>query len=129
MFYSILFLIGRLIYGAYFLHSGIKHFTNTNMLTGYAASKGVVQSKLAVYVTGLLMIFGGLGILLVAYIPYAVAMLAVFLIPVSLIMHNYWKDTDANTKMSNMINFNKNMALLGADLMFLVIPTPWMWGL
>ncbi|MBI5221628.1 MAG: hypothetical protein HY979_02390 [Candidatus Magasanikbacteria bacterium] len=40
-------------------------------------------------------------------------------------MHNFWKDTDQNMKMSNYVNFTKNMALLGAALMLLVISTPW----
>jgi len=40
-------------------------------------------------------------------------------------MHNFWKIEDQNMKMTEMVSFMKNMALLGADLMFLAISEPW----
>ncbi len=44
-------------------------------------------------------------------------------------MHQYWKVTDAGMKMGEEINFKKNLALLGALLMLLAIPLPWMFTL
>jgi hypothetical protein len=44
---------------------------------------------------------------------------------VSFQMHNFWKVADAQTKQIDMINFTKNMALVGALLMFLLLPHPW----
>ena len=35
-------------------------------------------------------------------------------------MHAYWKVADAQAKQIDMINFTKNMALVGALLMFLL---------
>jgi len=49
----------------------------------------------------------------------------VFLIAVSYKMHDFWKASDPQTKYMEKIQFTKNMALLGADLMFLVIDLPW----
>jgi len=40
-------------------------------------------------------------------------------------MHAYWKVADAQAKQIDMINFTKNMALVGAFLMFLLLPRPW----
>jgi hypothetical protein len=40
-------------------------------------------------------------------------------------MHAYWKMDDAQMKQIDMINFTKNMALVGALLMFLLLPHPW----
>src|SRR5208283_4212243 len=40
-------------------------------------------------------------------------------------MHAYWKVDDAQMKQIDMINFTKNMALVGALLMFLLLPHPW----
>ena len=37
---NIAFLIGRIIFGVYYLHAGIRHFTHVNMMAGYAGSKG-----------------------------------------------------------------------------------------
>lgn len=109
--------------------SAFNHFSKTDMLAGYAASKGVKSGKFAVLFTGLLLLVGGLGIILGVYVQLAVAALALFLVPVSFIMHAFWKDSDANMKMMNMVNFNKNMALLGAALMALAIATPWVFSL
>lgn len=118
---SILFLVGRILFGGYFVMSGMNHFMKMGMMTGYAASKGVPSAKLAVMVTGLLLILGGLGMLLGVYIQWAVLALALFFIPVSLKMHNFWAIKDPQMKMMEMVNFMKNTALLGAALMTLGI--------
>jgi len=124
-----LFLLGRLIYGGYFLRSGYNHLAHLSMLSGYAESKGVKPAKPAVAFSGLLLMLGGLGIITGLYIQLAVLCLALFLIPVTFMMHNFWKVSDPNMKMSEQIHFMKNMALLGAALMLLAIPSPWMLSL
>lgn len=124
---EVLFLIGRILYGGFFIMNGLNHFLKSEALKGYAATKGV--KPFWVYFSGLLILLGGLGILLGVYVQLAVLFIAVFLIAVSFIMHNYWRDTDPNMKMSDMVNFMKNMALLGAALALLAIPTPWSYSL
>ena len=125
---DILFLIGRILFGGYFIMNGLNHLFKGSALAGYASSKGVSQPKLAVFATGLLILFGGIGILLGVYVEYAVLFLALFLIPVSFMMHAFWKISDPMAKMMDQINFMKNMALLGAALMTLAIPMPWLWS-
>jgi uncharacterized membrane protein YphA (DoxX/SURF4 family) len=122
---ELLFLLGRIIFGGYFVMMGMNHFMKNAMMAQYAASKGVPSAKMAVYVTGLLLIFGGAGILLGVYTQLAVLLLAVFLIPVSFKMHNFWAIKDPMANMADMVNFMKNTALLGAALMTLAIPEPW----
>lgn len=126
---EIAFLIGRIIFGGYFVMNGLNHFIKFGMMRGYAVSKGVPAAGLAVGVTGLLLISGGAGVLLGTYIQWAAAALVAFLIPVSFKMHNFWSITDPQMKMVDMVNFLKNMALLGAALMMLAIPQPWPYGL
>lgn len=122
---EILFLVGRVLYGGFFVMSGMKHFTQMPMMAGYAQSKGVPAPKLAVGGSGLLLVLGGLGVLLGAYVQIALLFVALFLIPVTFQMHSYWKESDPNMKMSNEVNFWKNIALLGAALVMLIIPVPW----
>ena len=43
-------------------------------------------------------------------------------------MHNFWAITEPNMKMMETVNFYKNMALLGAVLMILFIPLPWVYS-
>ncbi len=120
-----LFLLGRILYGGFFIYSGIKHFTGLGMLKGYAAFKKVSMPGPAVMVTGLLLLIGGLGVLLGVYTNWAILALVLFLVPVTFKMHDFWNDQDPNTKMTNRLNFMKNMALLGAALMLLTLAQPW----
>jgi hypothetical protein len=40
-------------------------------------------------------------------------------------MHNYWVETDMMQGINQRVNFRKNLALLGAALMMLMIQRPW----
>ena len=120
-----LFLIGRIILGGFFIYSGLNHFLGFGMMANYTKMKGVPLPQLAVAITGLMLMLGGLSIVLGAYPKVGIALLAGFLIPVSLLMHNFWKIQDPQLKVADKVNFTKNMALLGAVLMFLAIPRPW----
>ncbi len=122
---EILFLVGRVLFGGYFLMNGANHFLKNAMLAGYATSKGVPFARVAVYGTGLMLLGGGLGIFLGLYVQWAVLLLVVFLVVVSFKIHNFWVVADPNMKMMDMTHFLKNMALAGAALMLLAIPEPW----
>jgi len=111
-----LLIVGKVIFGGYFLIMGLMHFKNLKMMTGYATSKGVPSPALAVGGSGLMILLGGAGIILNTYIGPALLLVAIFLTFVSLKMHAFWKETDPNAKMSEMTNFLKNMALLGATV-------------
>jgi uncharacterized membrane protein YphA (DoxX/SURF4 family) len=45
---NIAFLIGRIIFAAFWLRSASNHFTKLNHMSGYAKAKGVTFPKLAV---------------------------------------------------------------------------------
>ncbi len=99
--------------------SGIKHFKNHAHLTGYAAAMKVPQASLAVFASGVLLLLGGLGILFGVYTNIAAWLLIIFLVPTTLMIHSFWKMSDPQTRMGNEINFYKNLALIGALLMYL----------
>jgi uncharacterized membrane protein YphA (DoxX/SURF4 family) len=124
-----IFLLGRLLLGWFFITSGYGHFKKFAALAGYATAKKVPLPKLAVGFTGLLLLFGGLGVLFGVLVSYALGCLVLFLGPVTFMMHDYWNDTDAGAKMANQLNFKKNLALLGAVLMMYLIATPWPYSL
>lgn len=120
-----LFLLGRILFGGFFLVNSYRHLTGASAMAPYAASKGVPAPKMAVLGSGLLLAPGGLSILLGLKPKWGVLFLALFLIPVSFAMHNYWADKDPQARQMNQIQFHKNLALLGAALMLLAIPEPW----
>jgi putative oxidoreductase len=121
---SLLFLIGRLIVGAFYIYNGIHHFLNLSALAAYAKSKGVAPPELAVIGAGLLLLVAGITILL-GYEPrIGVAALVLFFIPVTYMMHNFWA-VPSQERAMQLVQFTKNAALLGSALMFLKIPRPW----
>jgi putative oxidoreductase len=126
---SIAFLIGRVSVGVFFLVNGFNHFAQLNMMTGYAKSKGIPAPALAVGGSGVLLFLGGLSLLLGFHPTIGAALLVIFLLGVSFGMHNFWTVQDQQAKMGEMINFLKNMAILGLLLMTLAIPRPWLMSL
>jgi uncharacterized membrane protein YphA (DoxX/SURF4 family) len=122
---DIAFLVGRIIFGGYWLMASFNHFKNLNAMSGYAKAKGTPFPRLAVAGTGVILLVGGLSMLLGVYPMIGIILLIIFLVGVSFQMHNFWKVDDAQMKQVDMINFTKNMALIGALLMFLLLPHPW----
>ncbi len=122
--YDLLFLLGRILSGGYFVLSGINHFTKWNMLTHYAESKKVPLAKWAVLFSGVLLLLGGVSVLTGMYPQWGILCIALFLIGVTPKMHDYWTVPQEH-QMAERVNFMKNVALLGAALMWLAIQTPW----
>lgn len=118
---SSLFLLGQIVLGAYFIHTGLQHFMKLPMMTGYASSRKLPAPKLGVLVSGLVMLVGGLGVLFQYELAWAYGLLAAFLVLAAFLMHNFWVDQDPNMKMANMVNFQKNLALAAALAMLLVL--------
>lgn|SRR5574340_498699 len=122
---AIAFLVGRIVFGLYWLMGGFNHFKNLNYMSEYAKAKGTPAPKLAVGGSGVLLLLGGLSMLLGVCPTVGIVLLIIFLLGVSFQMHAYWKVSDAQMKQLEMINFMKNMALVGALLMLLAVPQPW----
>ncbi len=120
-----IFLIGRIIVGLFYIITGIPHFTKLSIMSQYAASKGVPLASLAVIVTGILLLVAGITIILGFYPEIGVIALVVFYLPVTFMMHNFWSVENPGARMSEQVNFMKNMALMGSAIMYLFIKKPW----
>lgn len=119
------FLIGRLIFGGFFLYNGINHFLQRKALAQYAGSKNVPAAEAAVTLSGAALVAGGASILLGAKPKLGVAAIAGFLAGVSPVMHDFWSSEDPNQRQNEVVHFSKNMALLGAALALLGVREPW----
>jgi putative oxidoreductase len=120
-------LAGRAIFGGYFLYNGVNHFLNRKMLVDYARSKGVPSPDLAVAASGVLLLMGGVSILAGTQPKIGAALISTFLLGVSPQMHAFWKEADGQQRMHEMVNFTKNMALIGGALLAAGRPEPWPW--
>jgi uncharacterized membrane protein YphA (DoxX/SURF4 family) len=119
------FMIGRLVVGCYYLFSGWHHFSAMGPLAGYASARGVPMPHAAVAVAGLFLIVAGLSLLLGFHPLVGVAAMAAFFVPVTLVMHAFWTEHDPAVRAVQVVNFTKNVALMGSGLMYLAVPRPW----
>lgn len=121
----LLLLIGRILFGGFFIVSGINHFMNVGMMSGYAGSKNVPAPGLAVIGTGVMLVLGGLSVLL-GFLPIlGLLLLILFLIPTSVLMHNFWTIQDPMQRAAEQVNFLKNIALTGAALALMYGAASW----
>ena len=118
------FLLGRALFGGYFIMSGINHFKHTRQLSGFAEAKGVPKPAIAVRATGAMLIAGGASILLGFKPKLGATALIGFLAGVSPIMHDFWNE-DAEQRMNDVINFTKNFALVGGAAALMSVEEPW----
>ncbi len=119
------FLIGRILFGGFFLQSGINHLKEHDKLAPYAGSKGIPSPNEAVIASGILLTLGGASIIAGFKPKLGSLSLIGFLAIASGSMHDFWNSTDPGDKQNNLIHFTKNMALLGAALALAGVDEPW----
>ncbi|HYL96168.1 MAG TPA: DoxX family protein [Terriglobales bacterium] len=119
------FLLGRLVFGGFFLYSGIHHFVDRKMLAQYAAAKKVPLPDVAVMASGAMMVMGGASILSGVKPKWGTLAIMGFLAGVSPMIHDFWSHQDPNQRQAEMVNFTKNLALLGGALALMGVEEPW----
>jgi uncharacterized membrane protein YphA (DoxX/SURF4 family) len=118
---EIALIAGRVLFALIFINSGISHFTKNEAMTGYAKFKKVPMAKAAVYLSGLMILLGGIYIVLGFYADLGALLIALFLIPTAFLMHAFWKETDPTAKQNETIGFFKDLSLAGAALIIFAL--------
>lgn len=108
-------LLGRVLFSLIFLNTITTHFSGNGI--GYAASKGVPFPSLLVPFSGLLAIIGAVSIILGFKTKWGAWLIVIFLIPVTLYMHAFWKEIEPMQTQIQMSNFLKNTSMFGAALL------------
>ena len=119
------FVLGRAIFGGFFVYNGINHFLNVDSMRHYAEHKGVPNAGVAVRTTGTMLLAGGLSVMAGFKPKEGLAALVAFLIPTAFQMHRFWEEQDENRRMQELTNFSKNLALAGAAMALMQVPDPW----
>ena len=119
------FLIGRIVFGGFFLYNGIHHLMERRELAKYSASKGVPAPELAVTASAVPLILGGASLL--TGVKPKVGALAIlgFLAGVSPVMHDFWRNEDPEERNNNLQSFMKNLALAGGAVALMGVDEPW----
>ena len=103
--------VGRALFSAIFIMASIGHFTRP--MVDYAASHGVPMPGVLVPLSGVMALAGGLSVLLGVKARAGAALIALFLIPVTLMMHRFWTEHDPMTRGVQQAMFLKNLSMLG----------------
>jgi putative oxidoreductase len=117
-----LFVLGRAIFGGFFAYNGINYFLQQR---NHAESKRAPAADAAIQAGGVMLLAGGLSVILGAKPRQGLAAIVAFLVPVTLQMHRFWEEEDPAKRMAELVNFSKNMALVGAALALMEIDEPW----
>jgi putative oxidoreductase len=112
---GIVVLLGRFLFAAIFLMSGLMHFSSQEI--GYAAKAGVPMAGFLVPAAGVIAALGGLSILLGYRARIGAWLLVLFLVPVTVVMHNFWAVRDPMMAQLQMAMFLKNTSMLGGALL------------
>jgi putative oxidoreductase len=106
-------LLGRIALGAIFVISSTGKLAAWHGTVGYAASKGVPEILLAIATA--LELIGGLSVILGFKARWGAVALLIFLVPVTLVFHNFWA-VPANEQQMQLVNFLKNLSIAGGAL-------------
>ncbi len=117
-FKNTLLLIGRLLFSVIFAWGAYNHLSHITMMTHYAAVSGVPYARVAIIVTGLLLLLGSLSIILGWHTAIGAILIIIFLVPVTYQIHflGMLHTTDIMQKQMQMINLMKNIGLVGGAI-------------
>ena len=112
---GVVVVLGRFFFALIFLMAAPNHFSAKTI--AFSASQGVPLASIAVPLSGVVAIAGGLSILLGYRAKLGAWLIVLFLIPVTLMLHKFWTVTDPMMAQIQMILFMKNVSMLGGALL------------
>ncbi|QDT28888.1 DoxX family protein [Gimesia panareensis] len=117
-------LAGRVMIATIFLLSAVGNkIPQFNNVAGYMASEGVPLPKVMLAGAIVFLIAGSLSVILGLKTRIGAGLLLVFLVLATYFFHDFWTLTDAQAQQAQMIQFMKNLALMGT-MLFLMANGP-----
>ena len=110
-----LFPLGRVLFALNFILAFPYHFTHGAIQV--AAEQGVLLPGVLVPLSGVLALAGGVSVALGYKTRWGAWALVVFLVPVTLWMHAFWRLSDPHTAFVEQVLFLKNISTLGGALL------------
>jgi len=116
---SALWLLGRILIGAIFVHSGFEKLMNLDGFAASLAKGGLPFSSEQAPVGAVVEFVGGLAIVLGLGTRYAALLMIAFTIVATLIAHRFWAAPPDQRHMQ-VVQFAKNVAIIGGFLLVFV---------
>lgn len=112
-------LLGRVLISLIFIISGLGKIFQFDGQVAYAAAHGVPAANLAIMLSIVAELAGALMILVGYRARIGAAILLLWMIPVTIMMHAFWGIEDPMARQLQMIMFLKNLAMMGAMLLIM----------
>jgi len=113
-YFSIVF--GRILLSLLFILSALSKIGGWNELVQQMTAKGIPLAPAFLAAALFIELVGGLSLLFGFYPRLGAWLLILFLVPTTLIMHNFWAYTGAEQQLQ-LVNFLKNLAIIGGLLL------------
>ena len=107
-------LVSRQLFAVIFIIASAGHFNSSTIES--AAQHGVPVAGLLVPLSGFIALAGGLSVLFGFHARLGGWLLVLFLVPVTLTMHNFWAMTDPVSFQLQLTLFVRNLLLLAGAL-------------
>jgi putative oxidoreductase len=108
-------LLGRILFSLIFILAGINHFSR--YMIEHGAAQGIPWAEMAIPLSGVVLLLGGLSIALGYKAQWGARLIVLFLIPTTLMMHNFWAFSDAALAQTHQVMFMKNLSMMGGALL------------
>lgn len=109
-------LLGRILLTLIFFTSGLGKIGGWEQTAGYMSSKGIPLVSFFLIGAILIEVGGGMSVLLGYKAKIGATALVVFLIPVTILFHNFWT-LEGMEQQVQMIMFMKNLTIIGGLLL------------
>ena len=108
---------GRILLSAIFILAGIGKITGWAGSAAYMAAHGMPLVPLFLVGAIVIELLGGLALLLGWNARLVAGIMFLYLIPVTIIFHNFWAAAPGMEHMMQLTNFEKNLSIMGGLLM------------
>jgi putative oxidoreductase len=106
--------IGRVLFALIFITAAPRHFSEDG--ARHAAELGLPGAGLLVPLSGVMALLGGISVALGYKARWGAWLLVAFLVPVTLVMHAFWRLHDPAAIHIQQAMFAKNLSMLGGAL-------------
>jgi putative oxidoreductase len=107
--------IGRILFALIFISAGPGHFTRERI--AHAADLGVPLAGMLVPLSGAMALIGGISVALGYKTRWGAWWIVAFLVPVTFMMHAYWRLHDPASVHIQSAMFWKNVSMLGGAIL------------
>ena len=117
---GVLAVLGRIMLCTIFFMAAvgnkIPHF---NAVAGVMASQGIPAAPIMLVGAIVFLIVGSLSVIVGYKAPIGATLLLIFLVLATYFFHDFWKESDPKAVQDQMIQFMKNLSMMGAMLLII----------